>query len=133
MGSQRKFAQNTIAIVYDFDGTLCPQPMQEYTVLSSLGVDPKEFWKEVAKEAKETESEPMLVYMRLLLEKAEVEKAHIGRWMWIGIINALFRQTTMYRAGAESSIFWVFSQKSGHCALSNGVNTGGIRRNGAKN
>lgn len=79
MGSQRKFAQNTIAIVYDFDGTLCPQPMQEYTVLSSLGVAPKEFWKEVKKEAKESESEPMLVYMRLLLEKAEVKKAHIGR------------------------------------------------------
>jgi 2-hydroxy-3-keto-5-methylthiopentenyl-1-phosphate phosphatase len=76
---QRKFSQNTVAIVYDFDGTLCPQPMQEYTVLPSLGVDPKEFWKEVAKEAKETDSEGMLVYMRLLLEKAESVKAHIGR------------------------------------------------------
>lgn len=79
MGNQRKFAQNTIAIVYDFDGTLCPQPMQEYTVLPSLGVDPKEFWKDVAKEARESESEPMLVYMRLLLEKSEIERAHIGR------------------------------------------------------
>lgn len=77
MGNQRKFSQNTIAIVYDFDGTLCPQPMQEYTVLPSLGVDPKEFWNEVEKVARESESEPMLVYMRLLLEKAEFERAHI--------------------------------------------------------
>ena len=38
------FDKKTIALVYDFDGTLSPKPMQEYTVLPKLNVDPKAFW-----------------------------------------------------------------------------------------
>ena len=79
MGTRRSFVQNKIAIVYDFDGTLSPQPMQEYTVLPSLRIAPKEFWNEVSREAKDSNSERMLVYMRLLLEKAESKSIHIGR------------------------------------------------------
>lgn len=63
------FFQNTIAIVYDFDGTLSPQPMQEYTVLPKIGVDPNKFWKQVRKETLATGSDQMLVYMRLMMEK----------------------------------------------------------------
>ena len=44
MKKMTKFKQNVIALVYDFDGTLTPEPMQEYTVLPELGVKPKEFW-----------------------------------------------------------------------------------------
>ena len=66
---KQKFFQDTIAIVYDFDGTLSPQPMQEYTVLPKIGIEPEAFWKQVHKEATETDSDPMLVYMRLMLEK----------------------------------------------------------------
>jgi 2-hydroxy-3-keto-5-methylthiopentenyl-1-phosphate phosphatase len=67
--AKQKFFQDTIAIVYDFDGTLSPQPMQEYTVLPKIGIEPEAFWKQVHKEASETDSDPMLVYMRLMLEK----------------------------------------------------------------
>ena len=63
------FAQNTIAMVYDFDGTLSPQPMQEYTVLPKIGVEPKAFWKQVHDEADATGSDPMLTYMRLMMER----------------------------------------------------------------
>jgi haloacid dehalogenase-like hydrolase len=79
MKMQKRFVQNTIAIVYDFDGTLSPQPMQEYTVLPKIGVKPKEFWGEVTEESRDTVSEAMLVYMRLLLQKAEDARTHIGR------------------------------------------------------
>ncbi len=64
------FTRNIIAMVYDFDGTLSPQPMQEYTVLPKLGVKPAAFWREVKEEATQTSAESMLVYMRLLLEKS---------------------------------------------------------------
>ena len=71
--------QNVIAIVYDFDGTLSPQPMQEYTVLPKLQIESKRFWAEVTEETNKTESEGMLVYMRLLLEKIEERKQQIDR------------------------------------------------------
>ena len=75
----QKFIQNKIAIVYDFDGTLSPQPMQEYTVLPELGIPATNFWKDVAEEAKQSESEAMLSYMRLLIERAEEKKIHLSK------------------------------------------------------
>jgi len=71
--------QNTIALVYDFDGTLSPQPMQEYTLLPKLGITPDEFWGRVDRESAETISEKMLVYMRLVLELAAERKVNISR------------------------------------------------------
>lgn len=79
MKVRRTFRQNTIALVYDFDGTLSPQPMQEYTVLPKIGIRPETFWKEVGRQSHNLDQEPMLTYMRLLLEKAEEKKTHIGR------------------------------------------------------
>lgn len=80
MSQQRKkFVQNTIAVIYDFDGTLSPQPMQEYTVLPTIGVSPTDFWGEVNKQSQELGEEPMLTYMRLLIEKVESRGLHIGR------------------------------------------------------
>jgi 2-hydroxy-3-keto-5-methylthiopentenyl-1-phosphate phosphatase len=77
--NNRKFFQNSIAIVYDFDGTLSPQPMQEYTVLPKIGIMPQAFWERVNRESEQTVSESMLVYMRLLLEIAHANQVHIRR------------------------------------------------------
>jgi phosphoserine phosphatase len=76
---RKSFFQNTIALVYDFDGTLSPQPMQEYTVLPKIGVAPAEFWAMVNREARETESDPMLVYMRHIIEALERVKVDVKR------------------------------------------------------
>jgi haloacid dehalogenase-like hydrolase len=75
----KSFFQNTIALVYDFDGTLSPQPMQEYTVLPKIGLEPAQFWAKVNREARETESDPMLVYMRHILEALERERVDVKR------------------------------------------------------
>ena len=37
---------NIIAIMYDFDKTLCTKDMQEYTFIPNLGIDAKSFWEE---------------------------------------------------------------------------------------
>ena len=52
------FDKKTIALVYDFDGTLSPKPMQEYTFLPKIGEDPKAFWAECNRIAKEHERRP---------------------------------------------------------------------------
>jgi len=74
-----RFFQNVIALVYDFDGTLSPQPMQEYTVLPHIGVDPPAFWAQVHREARETQSDQMLVYMRHILEALERAQVDVKR------------------------------------------------------
>jgi len=72
------FTQDIIAIVYDFDGTLTPQPMQEYTVLPKIGMSAKRFWKEVDEEAQREAADPMLTYMRLMMEKIEQARQHLS-------------------------------------------------------
>ena len=74
-----RFFQDTIALVYDFDGTLSPQPMQEYTVLPKIGIEPARFWDIVNREARESRADPMLVYMRHIIEALEREKVDVKR------------------------------------------------------
>jgi len=68
----KEFKHNVIAIVYDFDGTLTPQPMQEYTVLPEIGIkDGKKFWEQVNLEAARTNGEAIVTYMRLMLKESK--------------------------------------------------------------
>jgi phosphoserine phosphatase len=85
----KSFFQNTIALVYDFDGTLSPQPMQEYTVLPKIGVEPGEFWAMVNREARETESDPMLVYMRHIIEALERVRVDVKREDFAAMADAI--------------------------------------------
>jgi hypothetical protein len=65
----REYPHKTIAIVYDFDGTLSPQSMQDYTVFPELEIEPKEFWAEVKAVTKANEATEVLTYMRLMAER----------------------------------------------------------------
>lgn len=85
----KSFFQNTIALVYDFDGTLSPQPMQEYTVLPKIGVEPAEFWAIVNREARDTESDPMLVYMRHIIEALERVRVDVKREDFAAMAGAI--------------------------------------------
>lgn len=73
------YHRSTLAIVYDFDGTLTPQPMQEYTVLPQLGISASAFWQSVNEEVQRTGGDAILTYMRLLVEQIEANKAHLSR------------------------------------------------------
>ena len=59
------------AIVYDFDGTLARGNIQEHTFLPDMGIPKEKFWADVQDEAKSTDSDEILVYMRKMLEAAE--------------------------------------------------------------
>lgn len=73
------YAKTTIALVYDFDGTLSPRPMQEYTVLPKIGEDPAAFWAEVNARALANKAEPMITYMHLMYKKAKAKNVEIRR------------------------------------------------------
>jgi hypothetical protein len=57
--------------VYDFDGTLARGNIQEHTFLPDKGIPKAKFWADVQHEAKTTDSDQILVYMRRMLEAAK--------------------------------------------------------------
>lgn len=74
-----EFSQNTIALVYDFDGTLSPEAMQHYGVLPSLNIDPPAFWADVKKKRTNEEAEELLVYMREMINIADQKGVKLDR------------------------------------------------------
>lgn len=59
-----------VAIVYDFDKTLCTKDMQEYSLIPSLGYDnPVDFWNEVTEVAQRNEMDAISAYLYLLEKK----------------------------------------------------------------
>ena len=71
--------KNIIALIYDFDGTLSPRPMQEYTFLPQIGEDPATFWAEVNAFAKQHEADNLITYMHLMYKKARAKGIRIDR------------------------------------------------------
>ena len=47
----------TIALIYDFDGTLAPGNMQEYDFIPAVGKSNKEFWTEANTLAEEQDAD----------------------------------------------------------------------------
>ncbi|HTL48084.1 MAG TPA: HAD family hydrolase [Verrucomicrobiae bacterium] len=59
--------QNIIGIVYDFDGTLSPNNMQEDTIFRAYGINKDEFWAKADRLVKEKGYERTLAYLKLLI------------------------------------------------------------------
>ena len=70
-----KNSEPIIALMYDFDKTLCTKDMQEYTFIPNVGLTSKEFWSEANLLATEKKMDGVLAYMHVMLERAHA--AHI--------------------------------------------------------
>ena len=68
-----------VALMYDFDKTLCTKDMQEYTFIPNVGMDPNDFWKESGQLSKTKKMDAILGYMHVMLEKAHAAKVSIRR------------------------------------------------------
>lgn len=68
-----------MAIAYDFDGTLADGNMQEHQFLPDIGMKPGEFWAEVKRLTKEHQADEVLVYMNLMLLKANAARVPVRR------------------------------------------------------
>ncbi len=60
----------TIALIYDFDGTLSAGNMQEYDFIPAIGKENREFWEESNRLAKEQDADQILTYMYKMLHGA---------------------------------------------------------------
>ena len=77
--SKPTYTKKTIALVYDFDGTLSPKPMQEYSFLPKLGIKAADFWAECTALAKAEQADPLITYMHLMYKKAKEKGLRIDR------------------------------------------------------
>ena len=67
------------AICYDFDGTLAPGNMQEREFIPKIGMNKKSFWDVVKRRAKQHEADNILMYMGLMLEKAQAAEVEVRK------------------------------------------------------
>lgn len=61
----------TVALLYDFDGTLAKGNMQEYDFMEKLNIKPDVFWAKSDTLALEQNADNNLAYMRIMLEEAQ--------------------------------------------------------------
>ncbi len=73
----------SIALVYDFDGTLSPGNMQEYDFIPAVGKSNKEFWEESNSLAQEQDADSILVYMSRMIESARSKGRSLRREAFI--------------------------------------------------
>ena len=64
-----------VALIYDFDKTLSPRDMEEYSFLPGIRVEPDIFWGKCAEFAREHDMDGILTYMYLMKKMASGEMA----------------------------------------------------------
>ena len=69
----------TIALIYDFDGTLAPGNMQEYDFIPAVGKSNREFWSEANDLAEDQDADPILTYMARMIQEAQSKGMSLRR------------------------------------------------------
>lgn len=93
----------TVALIYDFDGTLSPANMQEFGLIQTFGKDPSVFWKKSGQLSSENDASEILCYMKIMIDEARssgqkltrenfrrfgsMVKLYPGVKEWFGLIN----------------------------------------------
>ena len=60
-----------VAIMYDFDKTLCTKDMQEYNFIPSVGLSSSEFWGKCDELAKSHKMDKILAYLYLMIKESK--------------------------------------------------------------
>ena len=69
----------TVALIYDFDGTLAPGNMQEYDFIPAVGKSNMEFWQEANTLAEEQDADMVLTYMARMIQAAQSKGLSLRR------------------------------------------------------
>ncbi|HIZ86990.1 MAG TPA: haloacid dehalogenase-like hydrolase [Candidatus Coprenecus pullistercoris] len=98
----------TVALIYDFDGTLSPANMQEFGLLQTFDKDPKIFWGKSNRMSADNDASEILCYMKTMIDEAGKVGVHLtkenfrrfgsmvrlypGVREWFGLINEYGRE-----------------------------------------
>ena len=69
----------TVALIYDFDGTLSPGNMQEFGFIQAIGQTPEEFWSKSNSVPEGQEVSSILSYMKLMIDEARKKGISLTR------------------------------------------------------
>lgn len=69
----------TVALIYDFDGTLSPGNMQEYDFIPAVGKSNADFWSESSGLARDEDADPILTYMARMIAEARAKNIPLTR------------------------------------------------------
>lgn len=78
-----------IAIMYDFDRTLCTRDMQEYQFIPSLGMEASEFWKDANGLAHREQMDGILAYMYVMIMRAKEKGIELSRDKLVSMGNKI--------------------------------------------
>ena len=84
--------KTVIALLYDFDKTLCTQDMQNYSFIPSLGMATGDFWREANDFGTEHRMDGILAYMYMMVRKSREKGVPLTR-------------DTLRRCGRDISFF----------------------------
>lgn len=71
--------KTTVALIYDFDGTLSPGNMQEYGFIQAAGLEASEFWSKNTKMKENQDASEILCYMKLMIDEAKHKKFELSK------------------------------------------------------
>ena len=71
--------KTVIALLYDFDKTLCTQDMQNYSFIPSLGMAPGDFWREANGFGEENQMDGILAYLYTMVRKSREKGGPLTR------------------------------------------------------
>jgi phosphoserine phosphatase len=77
----------TIALLYDFDKTLCTKDMQEYSFIPRVNMEPSDFWEASNTLAKNEKMDRNLAYMYLMLQKSREAHKPVHRQNLVSLGN----------------------------------------------
>ena len=77
MSEEKKMPK--VALMYDFDKTLCGKDMQEYSFIPSVGLSAEEFWDEANKISVKSNMDRILAYMLLMIKLAKKNEVEITK------------------------------------------------------
>jgi 2-hydroxy-3-keto-5-methylthiopentenyl-1-phosphate phosphatase len=77
--AMKKATKNTIALIYDFDGTLSPHNMQEFSFIKAIGKNKEEFWTKNQKLSEDNDANGILCYMYLMIKAAQENNISLRR------------------------------------------------------